>query len=470
MAAFAQAVQGQMTTTTNGMAAYASSLNKNVDLFFKIGASRGKDIVPDFTAAFVENPDLALRIAQWSRDVRGGAGERQIFLDILLHLEKTDVAAAKRLLLNTPEIGRWKDLLVVTEPSLKAVAFTLIKGALESGNGLCAKWMPRKGKIAEDLRAFLGYSPKRYRKTLVTLTKVVESQMCAKDWENIEFGHVPSIAAARYKKAFARNAPVEYSEYVNNLNNGTAKINAGAIFPYDVLREVFQYRVETQQQRDVIVAQWAALPNFVGDSKVLPLVDVSGSMECSLGGNGAKGVGLTCMQVAISLGLYLADKNTGPFKDTFLTFSSKPQLLHLKGNVVDKYSQMANADWGGDTNLTAAFDRILDVARQHKVSQDDMPDTLVVLSDMQFNQADRNMNDTAIEMIRKRYDAAGYKMPKLVFWNLHAHDNVPARANDNGVALVSGFSPAIMKAVLAGKSFTPMDIMLDAVMIDRYAA
>lgn len=459
MTSFAQAVLAQDALTTNGAAAYASTLDANVDLFFKIGAMRGQDPVPAFIKAYLEDSDIALRIVQWVRDVRGGAGERELFRKVLAHLEKTNLDAARKLLPKIPELGRWDDLLTVTHSVLKADAFALIKAGLEAQNGLCAKWMPRKGKIAEELRAYLEFSPKRYRKTLVTLTDVVETAMCAKQFDTIEFGKIPSLAAARYKKAFVRNAPVAYAAYADALSKGEAKINAGAIFPYDVLKGVGLY--SDASERDVALAQWDALPNYVGDASILPMVDVSGSMSCPAGGSGS----VTCMDVAMSLGLYLAEKNTGAFKDTFLTFTDVPELYNLRGNVFEKKKQMSERV-GYSTNLQAAFTRVLEVARKNNVAQADMPEVILILSDMQFNCMGANV--TALDMIRRDYLAAGYVPPKIVFWNLNDRGNVPTRFDESGAALVSGFSPAIVKTVLKAENFDPRNVMLDAVMIQRY--
>lgn len=471
MSTFVEAVANQEARTTNGMKARASSANKNVDLFYNIGASRGKDITPAFTAAFVENRELALRIAQWARDARGGAGERKIFRDILVHLEKTDIDAAMALLKKVPELGRWDDIFVVTTPILKTAAFTMLREALEAGNGLAAKWTPRKGPIAVELREFLGMSPKQYRKTLVNLTKVVETQMCANDWDNINFNHVPSLASARYKKAFNRHTP-KFAEYVAKLvkKDPTVKVNAGAVYPYDVLKGVINaYGVRLNKtELDHVVAQWDALPNYVGDANILPLVDVSGSMTSPAGGYNSKS-GVTCMDVAVSLGLYLADKNTGKFKDTFLTFSAKPQLVTLKGNVVEKAAQMVKSEWAMNTNLNAAMEKILDVAVKNKVPQSEMPAMLLILSDMQFDQCIRH-DDSAMQMIERKYAEAGYTAPQVVFWNLNASDNVPVKADKSGAALVSGFSPSITKALLAAdmSDFTPEGIMRKTVCVERY--
>ena len=468
MNTFVNAVKNQEARTTNGMKARKSTSNAVVDLFFKIGASRGKNIIPDFVAALVEDKNLALRIALWTRDVRGGAGERQLFREILVHLEKTDIDAAKALLARVPELGRWDDIFVFQTDEMKKAAYTMLGDALRAGNGLAAKWTPRKGQVAREMREFYGMSPKQYRKTLVGLTKVVETQMCSQDWDNINFSHVPSIAAARYKKAFFRHTP-KFAEYVNALVKGdpSVKVNAGAIFPYDVLKGINTYSNDyNSTELNHIVAQWEALPNYVGDANILPMVDVSGSMTCSAGGKGTT----TCMDVAVSLGLYLADKNTGKFKDTFLTFSDNPVLMTLKGNVVQKMNQMVKSEWSMGTNLHAAFSKILDVAVKNEVPQAEMPEMLLILSDMQFNQCVRYDN-SAMEMIQRKYTAAGYTVPQIVFWNLNSSDNVPVKADETGVALVSGFSPAIVKALLSANmgDFTPEGIMMETIMNDRYS-
>ena len=469
---FATAIQNQEARTENNMTALKSSANACVDLFYNIGASRGKNIIPAFVAAYVENPNLALRITQWVRDARGGAGERQVFRDILTYLEVTNPEDASRLLAKIPELGRYDDLLVFNTKPLKDKAFAILGDALRARNGLAAKWTPRKGKIAREIREFFGMTPKQYRKSLVTLTNVVESKMCANDWDNINYSHVPSVAHARYKKAFGRHGTT-YAEYVIKLVKGEAgvKINAGAVFPYDVLKGAVNKHSRSSMSKtelDAIQAQWDALPNFIGDANVLPMVDSSGSMTCPAGGTSSNS-GLTCLDVAISLGLYFADKNQGKFKDTFLTFSRTPALVNLKGNINQKIDQM-NTGEVANTDLNKAFDLILKTAVDNNVPQAEMPGTLVIFSDMQFDQG-VNHDDSAIEMIARKYQAAGYELPKVIFWNLNAsYGNTPVKFNKAGVALVSGFSPAVAQGILSGNmdDFSPEAIMLQAVMKDRY--
>jgi len=476
MTTFVNAVLNQEARTQNGMKASALTADALTDLFFKIGAMRGKDVIPAWTAARVQDSDLASRIALWARDVRGGAGERKIFRDILTDLVNTDLDRASALARKVPELGRWDDLLVLVDTPLEAYAFEMIGAALRDGNGLCAKWMPRQGEVANKLRNYLGYSPKFYRKRLVELTKVVETQMCAKDWDNINFNHVPSVASSRYKKAFARHT-TKYAEWATALVSkdpevkASVKVNAGAVYPYDVLKGISPsgYGADYNKANlDHIVAQWEALPNYVGDASILPLVDVSGSMTTTAGGYTSKSK-TSCLDVSVSLGLYLADKNKGAFKDTFLTFSSDPQLLHLKGDILDKMKQMVDSNWQMNTDLHKALDKILHTAVLNKVPQKEMPKMLLILSDMQFDSCTR-FDDSAMQMIARKYLESGYAMPNIVFWNLNANDNVPAKFDERGVALVSGFSPTILKAVLSAdlEEFTPHAIMLKTIMSDRY--
>jgi hypothetical protein len=450
--------------TENGMKAQKSTMSALVDLFYVIGASRGKNLSVDFERALQQDEDLALRIALWARDARGGAGERDVFKFLLTHLElsRPDFLLNSKFLEKVPELGRWDDLLVLTDINVKMKAFALIEGALASGNGLCAKWMPRKGKIARELREFLHLSPKAYRKLLVALSNTVEQKLCAKQFDQINYAHVPSLAMSRYMKAFSKNDAVRFVEYREALKKGETKINAKGVYPYDVIKAL-------RHGGDVEVcnAQWDALPDYMDATNILPMVDVSGSMGCQVGGN----PNLSCLDVSLSLGLYTSGKNKGAFKDMFLTFSENSDLVQVKGTLQQRMAQMSMSEWGMNTNLHRAFERILDVAVKGKVPQSDMPAVLLILSDMQFDQCARH-DDSAIQMIERKYEAAGYKVPVIVFWNISdgRNKNKPVSFDKKGVALVSGCSPAIMKAVLAADfdDLSPESIVRDAVAIPRY--
>jgi hypothetical protein len=464
---FVDALRQENTVTENGMSTNTTSLNACVDLFFNIGAMRGQDknrLFSNFSAAFAEDPTRALKILFWARDIRGGAGERQIFRDLMKYLTENNVEALAKNLKYVPEFGRWDDLLVLEDTTLESAAFDLIANALKDGNGLAAKWMPRKGLTSVKLRKHLEISPKEYRKTLVGLTNVVETLMCSGQWNEIEFGKLPSLASSRYQKAFGKNAYDKYTEYIQALQKGTAKINAGAVYPYDITKSL------THGNSSVAVEQWKALPNYLeGTSeRILPVVDVSGSMSTPAGGNAT----VTCMDVAISLGLYISERNIGAFQDAFITFSNNPQLQFLKGNLKERFQQLGQADWGMNTNIERVFDLILDQALKHNVSQSEMPTKVLILSDMQFDSATRSgssYNPTAQQMIERKFKDAGYETPNIVYWNIQSRGNdVPVAFDKQGTALVSGFSPAIMRSVLGGKNFTPIAIMDETILGERY--
>lgn len=448
------------TRTANGMKTFDSSKNSLVDLFFAIGASRGKDLSKEFTKAFKDDETLALRMLMWARDVRGGSGEREVVRKILLNIEKTSPEVLDRLLPHLSEFGRWDDLLIFQTKPVKEKAFTLIGDALREKNGLAAKWMPRQGALAAEIRTFFGMTPKFYRKSLVNLSKTVEQNMCANTWDDINYSHVPSLAAARYQKAFNKHDPVGYAAYKAKLATGEAKVNAGAVYPYDIIKS-HKYGGDHK----VIQAQWDALPNYIGDELVLPMCDVSGSMSSTVGGND----NLSCMDVCVSLGLYLADKNTGPFKDMFLTFSEKSKIETLKGNLLDKLSQLQRAEWGMSTNLHGAFEAVLKYAVSGNVDASDMPRYVLIMSDMEFNHCAK-FDDSAMQMIERKYKEAGYEVPNIVFWNLNARaGNTPVKYDKKGTALVSGFSPSIMTSILKSESLDPVNVMLTTLNSPRYA-
>lgn len=474
---FVDALRQEDIVTENGMATNSTSLNACVDLFFNIGAMRGQDkerLIATFSKAFNEDPKRAMKLLFWARDVRGGAGERQVFKDILVYLAENHDLVLRPNLHLIPEYGRWDDLLALVGTYLENDVFTIISDAIIAENGLCAKWMPRKGAVAEKLRKFMNMSPKQYRKSLVGLTNVVETKMCAKDWDSIEFGKLPSVASARYQKAFGKNAYESYSAYIASLVKGEATINAGAVYPYDVTKSL------THGNAIVANEQWKALPNYLegANDMILPVVDVSGSMSCPAGNSKT----VTCMDVAISLGLYISERNEGPFKDVFITFATTPRLQVLSGSLNDRYTQMSNSDWGMSTDLEATFKLILDQATKHNLSQDEMPNKILILSDMEFNAATNlrggwynrdektDWNPTAQQMIEKMYNDAGYKMPQIVYWNIQSRNGgVPVAFDTQGTALVSGFSPAIMTSLLGGDIESPQQIMDKTILSERYA-
>jgi hypothetical protein len=449
--------------TENGMTTNSSTLNACVDLFFTIGAMRGQDknrLISNFSKAFNEDALTAMRILFWVRDVRGGAGERQIFRDIMQYLVDNHADALGKNLSHIPEYGRWDDLLVLFGTRFDTEAKQLIANALTAKNGLACKWMPRKGKEAIALERFMKLTPKQYRKMLVENTKVVETAMCQNEWGVITYEHVPSVAMSRYTKAFGKHDADRFTNY----KTGDTKVNAGAVYPYDVLKTL-RFGDKTMANK-----QWNSLPNYMAENneRLLPVCDVSGSMDSPAGTN----ANLTCMDVCISLGLYISEKNEGAFKNAFITFSERPELQYLNGNLSDRYAQLSHAQWGMSTNLKSVFMLILNQAKANNLPESEMPTTILIMSDMEFNKACRGGNDTALDMIKREYESVGYTMPKIVFWNIQSRNsgNYPVQVTDKGTALVSGFSPAILKSLLTGEDMSPVSIMNKTVHSARYEA
>jgi hypothetical protein len=467
------ALQTKNTLTENGMVTNSSSLNDCVNLFFQIGAMRGQEkinLINLFVKAYEEDALTAMRILFWVRDVRGGAGERQIFRDIVKYLSTSRTDIMRKNLSIIPELGRWDDLLVFVDTPLENDALSLIGYALKNGNQLTSKWMPRpnvnnleKKRQANALRKFLKMSPSEYRKMLAESSNTVEQLMCANQFDKINYPHVPSRAMSDYMRSFSKRDNIRFSQFIESVKKGDVKINAGAVYPYDIIKNL---RFGISSGADV---QWNALPNFLenNNERFLPVVDVSGSMGCSAGNN----PNITCLDVAISLGLYISERNEGAFKDVFMTFSDRPKLQVLKGSLSERYNQLSRADWDMGTNIENVFTTILNSAINNNVPENEMPTMIMILSDMAFNQGTNgNWDKTAQEIFELKYSESGYRMPKIVYWNIQSrNDNFPVQFNKEGVSLVSGFSPSLLTSVLSGEDLTPYSMMMKVISSERYS-
>jgi hypothetical protein len=468
------AIRTKDVVTENGMTTNSTTLNACVDLFFAIGALRGQekqDKINIFVKAYNEDALTALKILFWVRDIRGGAGERGTFRVLIQYLAKNHTDSIKKNLHLIPEYGRWDDLLALIGTKLENDALEMISIALKEGNKLTSKWMPRgNGKnltnkrYANAIRKHMKLTPKVYRKLLADLSNTVEQQMCAKEFDKIKYEHVPSKAMSNYLRAFSKNDNERFSDYLESVSNGETKINSGAIYPYDIIKNIKYGNGEGS------VELWDALPNYLegNQERLLPVVDTSGSMNTSVGNN----PNLSCIDVSISLGLYISERNEGPFKDAFITFSETPQLQYLKGTLTERYKQLLYSEWGMSTNLQAVFKLILDKAKKHSIPQDEMPTTILILSDMEFNEATNDngrMDVTAQEMIEASYEESGYKIPKIIYWNIQSRNrNNPVQFDKQGTALISGFNTSILKDVLSGEDLTPESIMLKVINNPRY--
>ena len=456
MSKLAKALNAETVLTENGAKAYASTMSSILDFFFKAPASRGQDLRGAFNAALAEDTDLAVRALQWLRDAREGAGERESFRTLLTYLTTANPELARKLISKVPELGRFDDLEAFFGTSLEREAALVWLKAMANDNALAFKWAPRKDKKgAKPLRSVMNMDEANWRRFVVANSDTVEQKMCAKKFDSINFEHVPSVAMARYAKSFAKNCNT-FEAYKEKLVKGEAKINAGAIFPHDIVKSCRNGDSTTAS------AQWDALPNFLEGSlykNILPVVDCSWSMNCEVSG------GTTAMDVAISLGLYCSERSEGHFKDMFMTFSERPKLQTTKGTLAQRITQLEKADWGYSTDLQRVFSVILDAAVQHRVPADEMPDVILIPSDMQFNCCG---NAHQLDSMKAKFHQAGYEAPKVVFWQVNARaGSIPMTLDDSGAALVAGFSPSILKSVLSGE-IDPMQVLLRTLNVERY--
>ena len=479
--------------TKNGAVTNSTSHNFCVDLFFLAGACRNEDVKAIenvITKAYAQDRLKTLKIIFWASDIRQGAGERRFFKVALNWLNKNHPEDIQNNISLIPEFSRWDVIFDLANENQLVFSYILsvLTNPEHPQRALLCKWLPRKSKVtdksketkkrgkvetttvtrksrilynglASKLIKALKVTPKEYRKALVEGCKTVEQQMCSKKWNEIEYSKVPSVAINKYNKAWYRNDKERFEKYIEDVKAGKSKINASAIFPHDIIKDALYttgWSMSIKGLNDAQIAQWNALPNWLGDSvnSLIPVCDTSGSMY-----------GLP-IQICLALGLYISERNQGPFKDAFITFSQNPKMQILKGDINQRLSQLVHAEWGQNTNLTGVFELILRKAKEVNLSEEMMPKTILVISDMEFDCCG---NLTNYEMIKKAYNVSGYQCPQIAFWNVNGRaGNVPVTVNKQGVALISGASPSVIKAVLTNQ-LNPVNIMDSIIETERYS-
>ena len=501
--AFEQALKSTLNNTVsyteNGAVGFATSGKKLLDINFAISSLRSKtdaDIETMFSDAFYENVLLAVKWLFMLRDVRGGIGERRSFRVCFSWIARNRPEIAKRLVKLVSEYGRWDDLFCLFGTELEDDAIkTIDEQWLTDLNNmkenkpisLLAKWMPsintsspKTVALARKLAAELDLSEKQYRKTLSKMRKylnVIEQKMSAKQWSEIDYQSVPSQANIKYNSAFLRNDEVRRREFLGKLEKGEVKINASTAFPSDI---VHSYGYGRKTSKDAALeAMWKALPDYVNGKEsgsTIVVADSSGSMTCTIGNTS-----MMAIEVAYSLAIYFAEKLNGPFKNKTITFSNIPKYLDMSNaeSLREKLNILYGHSEYADTDIEKVFDLILKTAVDNKLSQNDIPSNVLIVSDMEFNTAqcqsswnipsDWDAKQNALfTHIAQKWTNAGYKLPRLVFWNVNSRTNtIPVQTNPNGVALVSGFSPSIAKMVFSAK-LDPYEVLLDAINVPRY--
>ena len=465
--------------TENGAVTYSSSGHANVDMFALVGSMRDRkdEALRLFTSAVGEDLTLGVLNAVHLRNVRGGNGERDLARAMFNWLAVNYPNAFNRVFRLIPQFGRWDDLISmeifeshVGREVASALLAQLREDMATDKPSLLAKWMPSintsskdSRKMAVYLSALFDWTPRRYRKTLSELRaklNVLEVKMSARKWTAIDYSKIPSRASKIYSKAFAKRDADRYAAFWTKVEKGEAKVNTGTLYPYELLVDIMTTSVEDRARKQLM---WDNLPDYAGGKNSLVVVDTSGSM-----GSVESTYSVAPIHVALSLGLYFAERNTGFFKDHFLTFSNNSDLVKIVGNsVYEKVKNMAKAKWEMSTNLQAAFDHVLQAAVKNNLTQDDMPDSLIIVSDMELNSSGAKTN---FQTAKDKYAASGYVLPKVVFWNVSARNTqVPVLATDRAVNLVSGLSSSNFKWIADLGSKTPEDYMKDVLFSEMYA-
>lgn len=485
--------EANMTRTENGAATYDSSGSYCLDLFATIGALRREsdaEIVRRFLRAYTESPDTAMKLLFFARDIRGGLGERRVFRVILNWLAANEPAAVRRNLEYVSEYGRFDDLLSLVGTPCEKEMLSALKSqldrdlaAMEDGGAvsLLAKWLPSVNASDPETRMtgrklakVFGLSDAAYRKTLSALRArihILENDLREKNY-TFDYEKQPSRALFKYRKAFARNDGARYRAFLSAASAGEAILHADNVAPYELVAPYLMsgwsgsgrsfMRDITPEEKNTLNATWASLPDFKSDENALAVIDTSGSMYC-----GGKPLPAA---VALSLGLYFAEHNTGAFRNHFIEFSARPQLIEIKGDTfADRLRYAASFNEVANTDLEAVFDLILRTAVKNRVPQSELPAKLILISDMEFDACVGHASAVNLENAKRKFEARGYRLPQIVFWNVASRSRQqPVTENEHGVALVSGATPRIFSMV-AGGSLSPYAFMMEVLGSERYA-
>lgn len=482
--------ENNYTLTENGAVALKSTLNDLYDLFALGGAYRSRsdnDCILLFKNAFEYDEVDALRCLFYIRDIRGGLGERRFFRVCMKWLAKEKPEAAIRNFTNIVNMGRWDDLYTFIDTPVEKYALSFIANQFNIDNScltmsenegisLLGKWLASENAssketryYAEKTRKYLGYSHKEYRKALShmrTRINIVEKLMSENRWSEINYSQLPSNAGLKYRNAFARQ---DYDRYYFFMSNKDNKINTATLYPYDIVKGVVN-KISyydggfkgSETEREMLNKAWEQQIDYLdgANSNTLCIIDTSGSMD----GNP--------INIAISLGLYCAERLRGPFKDYYISFSSRPQLIKTDGvDFVDKVGRIYKTNLCDNTNLNAVFDLLLNIAKRENISKDDLPKRLVIISDMEIDDGSEwryaQEAKTNMDVIREQWKKEDFEMPELVYWNVDARNNIILENPElPGISFVSGASPIIFKSVLTGK--TGIDLMYETIHNERY--
>lgn len=466
------------TFTENGAVTPCTTDSDCMDLFATIGAMRHRteeSIEQNFLRAFAENPTTALRILFFARDIREGLGERRTFRTIILWLAKNEPEALLKNLEFIAEFGRWDDYLVLLDTNLRKNVSELLHrqflkdlDALKTNGkvSLLGKWLPSANahsaealKHAAMLIRDFGMREADYRKSLSVLRaeiKIIENNLRKRDY-TFSYEDQPSKALLKYRQAFMRNDKERYIKFLSDVKTGEVKMNTGTLMPYEIVRSCY---TAGEDERQALDTTWNALEDFTNDENAIVVADGSGSMYDD------DGLPAT---VAQSLAIYYAERNRGAFGNHFITFSCKPRIVEIRGrDIVEKVRYCKAFNECTNTNLEAVFKLILDTAVKHNVPQKELPSTLYIITDMEFDYCTFNSSKSNFDNAEEMFHECGYRLPRIVFWNVNSRNmHQPVTMDHRGVILVSGCNANLFSRIVNG-NVNPYDFMMKTLEVDRY--
>ena len=485
------------TLTENGAVGYKSTGSALLDLNFKVSSLRSvseEEIINLFDKAFHEHKMYAMKWLFFARDVRGGLGERRLFRVCYRRLAELDIDLFYLNLNIISEYGRWDDLIsligisnVTDARIINIINVQLVKDLDNMKEGksisLLGKWLPSENtssihtkKLARKIRKLMHTSSRKYRLMLSELRSyldVVEVKMCGNQWESIDYSKVPSLANLKYKEAFLRHDEDRRIGYLNSVRKGESKLNMNVATPVDVVSKYMNggWGVRVGDFNDTLELAWENLPDVMVED-TLVVADGSGSMCMGIGSGKT-----TALDVANALAIYTSEHNSGVYKDKYITFSNSPQFVDLsnKHTLKGKLETALGHDEVTNTNIEAVFNLILNVAVKNKISSSEMVKNILIISDMEFDNAQRGwgrnvsvLTKPLFESIKEDYKEAGYQLPRLIFWNVNSRTGtIPLKENDLGVVLVSGFSQNVLQMVMSNK-LDPYEVLIDMITSPRY--
>lgn len=508
MGALKEQLNHEKQQTENGAIGYRTSGRHLLDLNFAVGSMRNwgdERILREYKKAYYEQPLLAVKWLFYLRDIRGiGMGERHVFQICMHWLMEDHFEEVSGIIGLIPEYGRFDDWLALLDTKAKDIIISKIMYQLEQDLqamreerpvSLLAKWLPSCNTSSASTRKLgkivcqsLGFTERTYRKILASLRAyidVVEVKMSSESWGDIDYSKVPSRANLIYGSAFLHRDEVRRRAFLDKLTRGEAKINADTLFPSDIVAKYYQQPRfawgygKLAEKDETLEGLWEALPDYVkGDAFTLVVRDGSGSMQVSVGNTK-----VTALNVSTALAIYFAEHARGEFHNQFITFSSRPEMINLseakslrdKIDICETYRDCTN------TNLQDVFELILYTAVDHHLSQEELPDNILIISDMEFDRAiykpsgeygkaSNVYTQSLMAVIQNKYAFYGYEMPRLVFWNVCSRTNtIPIQQSRAGVALVSGFNPAVYNMVLSNET-DPYQCLLKQINDKRYEA